>query len=349
MPTRDGEDSGFAALPLRLRKRIDQIFDTASSSHDDSASARSRNDSPEDVQPGGFLMPDEQPGGFLLDTDSLGGFTSDNTGAGGLISEDIAAGGSLHEEQIQRNQIPLSLIPTALQLLDLPPDDADILSVFKNAASGWTDTVPRASKSADADYEQFVSRKDWRAVCAALLDTGLDSPTDSEHEDAADTLDTDNDVSEDEYMASSPEDSDDDMGGSDDEYVEGGFIPTKTTTKTKAAAQQTGRRSSRKTSKAVSSIDSEEEALDPRRPHPLTERQKQECRRTFSLFFPDIKDADLDKRRIMIKDITRVAKLLKEKITAEETVEMLEAFSSSSDKSMSLPDFERMMITAKLA
>lgn len=294
-------------------------------------------------------MPDAHPGGFLLDTDSPGGFISDNTGAGGCISEDIAAGGSLHEEQTQHNQIPLSLIPTALQLLDLPPDDADILSVFKNAASGWTDTVSRASKSADADHEQFVSRKDWRAVCAALLDTGLDSPTDSEHEDAADTLDTDNDISEDEYMASSPEDSDDDMGGSDDEYVEGGFIPTKTTTKTKAAAQQTGRRGSRKTSKAMSSIDSEEEALDPRRPRPLTERQKQECRRTFSLFFPDIKDADLDKRRIMIKDITRVAKLLKEKITAEETVEMLEAFSSSSDKSMSLPDFERMMITAKLA
>lgn len=30
-------------------------------------------------------------------------------------------------------------------------------------------------------------------------------------------------------------------------------------------------------------------------------------------------------------------------------VEMLEAFSSSPDKSMNLSDFERMMVTAKLA
>jgi len=50
----------------------------------------------------------------------------------------------------------------------------------------------------------------------------------------------------------------------------------------------------------------------------------------------------------MIADIQRVAKLLKEKITAEDMLEMLDVFSTSPDKSMGLEDFERMMVAAKL-
>ena len=50
----------------------------------------------------------------------------------------------------------------------------------------------------------------------------------------------------------------------------------------------------------------------------ISPRQKKECRRMYALFFPDVEDKDLDSRRLMIKDITRVAKVLKEKITVEE-------------------------------
>ena len=45
---------------------------------------------------------------------------------------------------------------------------------------------------------------------------------------------------------------------------------------------------------------------------------RQDLRHTFALFFPDVSDDKLDTQRIMIKDIVRVAALLKEKITAEE-------------------------------
>ena len=66
----------------------------------------------------------------------------------------------------------------------------------------------------------------------------------------------------------------------------------------------------------------------------------------------------------MIKDITRVADLLKENLKTEEVcalhltvafltqvikiLEMLGAFSTSPDKSMNLADFERMMVLTKL-
>jgi hypothetical protein len=97
----------------------------------------------------------------------------------------------------------------------------------------------------------------------------------------------------------------------------------------------------------------------------LSTKQKAECREDFARFFPDVPDTELDRQKIMIKDVTRVANLLKEKIKAEEVsllylpvffaegislqiVEMLEAFSTSLDKSMNLQDFERMMIVTKL-
>jgi len=83
-------------------------------------------------------------------------------------------------------------------------------------------------------------------------------------------------------------------------------------------------------------------------PKRITRQQKQDCRVAFSLFFPSIPDSSLDQQRISIKDIDRVAKLLKEKIKAEEIVEMLEVFSSKPDKSVGLKDFEKMMIEARL-
>jgi len=61
-----------------------------------------------------------------------------------------------------------------------------------------------------------------------------------------------------------------------------------------------------------------------------------------------VPDGELDCQKIMIKDVTRVANLLKEKIKAEEIIEMLDAFSTSPDKSMNLQDFARMMIATKL-
>jgi hypothetical protein len=58
--------------------------------------------------------------------------------------------------------IPLTLIPTALQILDLPPADEEVLAVFENAARGWGGAQVSTG-------EEGVSREDFRAVCAALL------------------------------------------------------------------------------------------------------------------------------------------------------------------------------------
>lgn len=56
-------------------------------------------------------------------------------------------------------QIPLTLIPAALQYLDLPPDDPEICSIFRNAASGWSSSSPNIRRN-----EEYVSRDDWRAI-----------------------------------------------------------------------------------------------------------------------------------------------------------------------------------------
>ena len=106
--------------------------------------------------------------------------------------------------------IPLSLIPAALQSLDLQPDDPDVLAVFQNAASGWEASRGSAGRSQD---ELRVSRKDWRAVCAALLDTSAgddgdegDRAEEREDEDIYEPGQFESGGSEDEYVGSAGED-----------------------------------------------------------------------------------------------------------------------------------------------
>ncbi|KAH9840219.1 uncharacterized protein C8Q71DRAFT_795348 [Rhodofomes roseus] len=357
--SQEPEDPGFAALPSRLRRRIDRAFEEALDSVAGPPRKRRRRDADPDPgtgaaapEAGGFLLDDEsggdQPGGFLVDTAATPeGSVPDST------AEDDDSGTAENEANVK---LPLSLIPHALQLLDLQPDDEDVLAVFRHAASGWEDQA-RSRSRPDTSDEPYVGRKDWRAVCAALLggdedDTGVDDGrpiAEDASNEGGELTPLESSDSEDEYEASElegdPSDAED--NASDDEYQEGGFIATRARGK-ESATIRTSKRPSRKPRSSLATSDDDEETGDPRT-HPLTARQRLESRRTFALFFPDMPDSQLDKQRIMIKDITRAAKLLKEKITAEETVEMLEMFSSSADKSMSLQDFERMMMTAKLA
>ncbi|KAG8740994.1 hypothetical protein FRC12_015826 [Ceratobasidium sp. 428] len=70
-------------------------------------------------------------------------------------------------------------IPSLNKMLDLPPDDQEVLTVFRNAASGWENPRPRRPKPGsdddkmeveeDKDAGLSVSKEDWRAVCAVLL------------------------------------------------------------------------------------------------------------------------------------------------------------------------------------
>ncbi|KAG6862714.1 hypothetical protein C0993_001856, partial [Termitomyces sp. T159_Od127] len=185
----------------------------------------------------------------------------------------------------EATQIPLEDVSRALQKLDLPPDDEQVLAVFRNAASGWT-----TSSSSDAQVSRmgWVSRDDWRAVCAVLLeqvDNGIDNEPGS-------------DASDDQYLEDDVESNDDE---DDEDYLEEPAL---------SASRRRTRGSAKDTSPSLSP--------GPSTPRKLTKRQQETTLEAFSLFFPDVPLEDVPKQRIMIKDIQRVAKLLGEKIKADE-------------------------------
>ncbi|KAI0788781.1 hypothetical protein C8Q75DRAFT_793569 [Abortiporus biennis] len=357
-------DAAFSVLPASLRRRIDHAFDSVceSSSRSTSQPAKKRRKLDNPILSGGGFLLDQSAesscggGGFIIDEpQAAGGFIPSNDPSRQTTPDEEEEDTAVYQEE--HSLIPLSQIPTALQLLDLQPDDEDVLAVFRNAASGWGDRR-RGKPVGESEEEQYVSRKDWRAVCAALLDTGEEDQEleeggqdqlpeeEGEADEDADidmNEDRESSASEDEYQDSNPELSEfEDDQDSGDEYQEGGgFVLAKSTSKQKVASKRTR-------SKKLAESDSENESTKGT-PKELSARQKAECRRTFALFFPDVKDEDLDNQRIMIKDITRVAKMLNEKITAQETVEMLEEFSTLPDKSLNLTDFERMMVAARMA
>ncbi|KAH8093301.1 hypothetical protein BXZ70DRAFT_1001679 [Cristinia sonorae] len=348
-------DFAFSVLPLTVRHRIDRAFDLAieqSTAADRPAKKRKlHNDDGGFIPttPGGFIVGEPQQGGFVMEEPLAGGFVADvPSNAGGFV---IDTDDEPEAQEAVHTRIPLSLIPTALQLLDLQPDDEDVLAVFRNAAAGWDNSDGRAGTASQS--ESFVERRDWQAVCTALLEPadgwgkeeGGDPDVDMEdnmRQEAEESSVGSGDDFQDPLDEDSPDY--DDANDSDDDYA----APSREKGKGKARAASTAKTYSRKRTATMSGSEEEVDDLKDSLTR-ITPRQRKECRRTFALFFPDIEDKDLDTRRLMIKDITRVAKVLKEKITAEEIIEMLEVFSTSADKSMSLADFERMMITAKLA
>ncbi|CUA69438.1 hypothetical protein RSOLAG22IIIB_08459 [Rhizoctonia solani] len=143
----DSADDEFATLKPSLRRVIDTAFlklsRRAKSTHGP-LRKKPRLEDPESDEEGGFVKDDQDE----------------------QVSED------------EQTSIPLSMVPTGLQMLDLPPDDEDVMNVFRNAATGWESRtgVPRRrgsesdeEVSVDKDAGLSVSREDWRAVCAVLL------------------------------------------------------------------------------------------------------------------------------------------------------------------------------------
>ncbi|KAJ7434728.1 hypothetical protein FB451DRAFT_1257349 [Mycena latifolia] len=254
--------------------------------------------------------------GASNDTDSGGGFFADS--GGGFLAEEPGP-----------EQIPLSAIPEALQRLDLPPDDEQVLLVFKNAAAGWKSSTNRPDEiGVDAEAEKlWVCREDWRSVCAVLLEHHAEEYEDSEGGGGGAPYVPESDEDEEEYQdPDAPDDSD------SDEYMEGPSTSRRRT--------RTRRARSSSSSSAPPSISA---------PKKLTARQTKTCLETYALFFPDASEAELPAQRILIKDLQRVSNLIGDKLKGEEIIEMLEEFSTSPDKSMSFADFGAMMAAAKLA
>jgi hypothetical protein len=340
------DDPTFAALPRALRRRIDNAFRRAVG-HTSSRKRRKLNDNglyernasggfiPDDSMGGGFILsePNALEGGFVLDEPETGGgfFVDDDGGVFVPESSPPRAGPSTStipvddDSEVQGEEgspdsdshIPLSLIPTALQILDLPPDDEQVLLVFKNAASGWTAGPASARRTTRAAElaEEVISLRDWRAVCSVLLepdaqDDGVDEEDDRIDQDGdvrmSDGLVEESGGSSEEYVESGPGGDSDDLDPGDDNYSD-------------APAKRSTRSTRRRGTRANKGFDeSDEEDVEIKKNRPLTARQKEASRQAFALFFPSSADVDLEKQRITISDLVRVSKELNEKITYDQ-------------------------------
>ncbi|KAJ3797363.1 hypothetical protein GGU11DRAFT_725273 [Lentinula aff. detonsa] len=353
-------DQAFFALPQYLQRRIDSAYFSAvkhahvTNSHRDAGTLRSSSVEPPPKR--------RKTSVHELSADSGGGFIVEDpsdmpisTGDGFIREVNEVNGNSALQStsEILPPWIPFSSIPTALQLLDLPPDDEQVLGIFRNAASGW-DNRDRIDDNLE------VTQADWRAVCTILLEPRSGAGDDNiEVENQIRPGDLEED---DEYVQDLSEvDLDlnsDDGADSDDNYDPGPSSTSKFKTKSSrrpARTELVGSMSGGQRRTRVSRLRSDGSDFDPFDEEGsssgtgrLTSRQKATCIEAFGLFFPDAKD-DLGQRRLMLSDIQRVTKLLGEKLKAEEMLEMLEVFSTAPDRSMGLQDFERMMIAAKLA
>lgn len=254
-------DRVFDLLPVYVQRKIDRAFDAVGT-----GKPRKAGESSAALGLGG---------GFI---------------GGGFIREDD---GEPEEERPEQISIPMVDIPRALQELDLAPDDEQVLAVFRNAASGWTAS---SSDEADVTGGACVSREDWRAVCAVLLEHHQEEYQDDS--DGAPLLqDFDSDAGDDRY------EDERDVDDSSDEYVEG------------PSTSAVRRRTRGRAAKSTSSSPGPDLSTTTRK---LTKRQQEATLEAFALFFPQVPPEDVSKQKIMIKDIQRVAKLLGEKIKADE-------------------------------
>jgi hypothetical protein len=254
----------FSNLPRRIQRTIDHAFDISINPNQTDSGRRPLKRRRISIEP--------SVGGFVVEPSS---------------------------PECTNTQMPLDLIPSALQHLDIPADDEEVLSVFSNAASGWASgsSEPRTASNSE---RKCVSRDDWRAVCAVLLENRPPDDQDSDH------------VNDDEF----------DVGGTSDEYVddydkpEG--IPSPASDDNYYDGERDGPSSRRRKAKSrqVTSFD----VLDvlDMQAHNLTHRQKQTCLDTFALFFPHISASNLENQRIAIKDLQSVAKILNEKLKAND-------------------------------
>ena len=265
-------DTLFSTLPHYLQRKIDRAFDK-------------------------FLpqTSDKSPHHGVTSTlDTGGGFVIENHTLSSLGEEFIAEDADTAVDSEEQPGIAMSSISTALQSLDLPPDDEQVLAIFRNAASGWSTSTSDVFCGRDMGGG-MVCRDDWRSVCAVLLENRQEDGENDEGEPLGES--DEDDASEDQYHASEGSDHD-----SDEDYVEdeGSLSHRRTRGRpTKSSSPPIDLHLSYKNQK-------------------LTKRQQQVALETFALFFPSVPAPEVVHQRIMLKDIQRVAQLLGEKIKADE-------------------------------
>lgn len=218
----------------------------------------------------------------------------EDTMAGGFLLDDDEE--ATDSREIDAEEMPLSLIPRALQLLDLSPDDAEVTEVFKNAAFERQSAEPNDPDN--GGLETVVSREDWRAVCLTLLPEAVNE---LETEEVPDML-----------SSPSSEDYDDDSA---EEYVPDGRR------RKQSAAPRSSNRKSRRVKKR-----SEDDSYEDTKKKSLTVRQRRDALSSFALFFPDlpktdnneVSERDLVNRRLTAEDIAQASKSINDKISSDE-------------------------------
>ncbi|KAF4581681.1 hypothetical protein EYR40_002692 [Pleurotus pulmonarius] len=349
-------EAAFTALPKTLQAKIDAAFTSISHSHPPLPQTRSP----------------------FADTEAGGG--------GGFLVEDAVID-DVQISTVASARIPLASIPAALEALDLPPNDRQILAVFRDAAeSDHEDGAGGDGAAGDgAAGELTVSRGQWRAVCAVLLEGASPSPSPSspsspspsppprELEErttatrprrskaaytpvaASNRADADADADDsgddsEPYVASDDSDHDHDMepkrGRFDDDDDDDGDSDDEYTGH--PASKHSKHSKSSKATKAIkSNIKSPKKAF--RKLSALPDSQA--SLDAFALFFPSLpRDSEeLKARKIMLTDLQAAMKSAGEKCKADELKEMLDLFSTSPDKSISFADFGNIMDATGLA
>ncbi|CAE6469298.1 unnamed protein product [Rhizoctonia solani] len=379
----DFGDNEFASLKPSLRRAIDTAFLKLSKQ------ARSRTTRP----------PRKKPRLEEPESDAEGG---------GFVKDDQDEQEASEEEQ---DSIPFSMVPTGLQMLDLPPHDEEVLSVFRNAATGWENQpgMPRRWTGSDdeavvdKDTGLSVSQADWRAVCAVLLGQKEEEEEEEETpkkrkrgskrqgesnseeqpnrrvtrgqaqaakrqklvaEDSGEEgggflvedsvgggrFSPGSDDEQDGLLPGSDEDVGDALGGSDsDRYSDDDDASSVSDFGAPVAQTKPTRPKSKKD--AESDVDMNmDDNWDGDMPRSLTVRQLREAKLAFALFFPGtgVTDASLNSKRLGIKEVQEAAKTLKENLSSNDIIEMLDMFSSAPDGTIGLEEFGRMAVMARL-
>ena len=308
MSNDDDVDIGFLSLAPTLQSRIDDAFHTALASDQRGSGAST------------VGLTHDAPGGFLID--------DDDSMAGGFLPPPPPARTIERERDERPSHIPLSRIPHALQLLDLSPDDEDVLVVFRNAATGWGDdhisalpsTRRRRNTALTTDEsdetEGRVSLRDWRAVCAALMDDGRDE------EDAGDVDIDDNDDENageiNQNLSSGLEESSCD---SSDEYQDAETVAkSRKRSRTSTSAFNAGHKTTRnhRQRKTQSTTPRRGGSVSANATLEITTRQRRECLQAFLLFFPGVPEDVAKLRRLGVRELSAAATVLNEKIKTEE-------------------------------
>lgn len=247
-----------------------------------------------------------------------------------LIAENPSYGSNSPGENIK---MPYSVVHLALKFLNLPQDDEDILMVLRKAAQGWHEGPSAEGNVSQATVaDGFISRKDWRAVCAVLFDAPLEHETSSpygdaeerhhpeyegENQDNADIEDLqggyvvqhthqESSIGSDIYRG-------DQLAGSTDSYVSQDSDDTYDAGDGDANSDTPSDFARRYGSRSSSTKEKQVEGLKLHQKHAALE--------AFALFFPSYtSEAAIIAKRLTVEDLDRAAKSLRENSQLEEVL-----------------------------